>query len=248
MPTSGHAVRSAPNETETMPIRIPYGDDALQFGDLWLPDGPGPFPTVVLIHGGFWRNRYALDLMDPLAADLAAGSFAAWNIEYRRVGDAGGGWPGTFDDVAAAVDHLATIATEHGVDTSTVAVVGHSAGGHLALWAAGRADAAVVPRIAIGQGPVVDVVACAEAGLSNGAAIEFLGGTPDEVPGRYAFATPNLSATRTVAVVGSEDVNVPPSFSQGALEIVAIEGADHFDLIDPTHAAWAAVVELLVRV
>lgn len=232
-----------------MPIRIPYGDDALQFGELWRPDdGPGPFPTVVLIHGGFWRNRYALDLMDPLAADLATRGFAAWNLEYRRLGDAGGGWPGTFDDVAAAVDHLATIATEHGLDTTTVAVVGHSAGGHLALWAAGRADAAVVPRIAIGQGPVVDVVACAEAGLSNGAAIEFLGGTPDEVPDRYEFATPRLTAgPRMVAVVGSEDVNVPPSFSQGPPEVITIDGADHFDLIDPTHAAWTAVVELLVH-
>jgi acetyl esterase/lipase len=232
-----------------MPIRIPYGDDALQFGELWLPDvGPGPVPTVVLIHGGFWRNRYALDLMDPLAADLAQRGFAAWNIEYRRVGDAGGGWPGTFDDIAAAVDHLATIAAENGLDTSKVAVVGHSAGGHLALWAAGRADAAVVPGIAIGQGPVVDVVACAEAGLSNGAAIELLGGGPDEVPERYAFATPHLRAgPRMVAVVGSEDVNVPPAFSQGPPEVVTIDGADHFDLIDPTHAAWTAVVELLVR-
>jgi acetyl esterase/lipase len=232
-----------------MPIRIAYGDDALQFGDLWLPDDAGPLPTVVLIHGGFWRNRYGLDLMDPLAADLAARGFAAWNVEYRRVGDPGGGWPGTFDDVAAAVDHVAAMAEAHGLDASRVALVGHSAGGHLALWSAGRDAPAVAPSVAIGQGPVVDVIACAEAGLSNGAAIELLGGTPDEVPERYAFAAPHLSAgPRMVAVVGSEDVDVPPSFSDdprqpGAVEIVTIVGADHFDLIDPTHPAWAAVVE-----
>lgn len=235
-----------------MPVRLAHGTASEQFGDLWLPDdGDRPFPVVVLIHGGFWRNRYALDLMDPLAADLAARGFAAWNIEYRRVGDEGGGWPGTFDDVAAAIDHITALADEHGLDIGSVALVGHSAGGHLALWAAGRADAAVVPFIAIGQGPVVDVIACAEAGLSDGAAIELLGGTPEEVPERYRDATPNLSAgPRMVAVVGSADVNVPPAFSvdpgqPGAIEVVDIDGADHFDLIDPTHAAWAAVVEML---
>jgi len=235
-----------------MPIRLPHGRAPQQFGDLWLPAaGTRPFPVVVLIHGGFWRNRYALDLMDPLAADLAARGFAAWNIEYRRVGDPGGGWHGTFDDVATAVDRVAGLADEHGLDADDVALVGHSAGGHLALWAAGRAQAAVRPWIAIGQGPVVDLRACADARLSDGAAIGFLGGTPEQVPERYRDATPNLSAgPRTVAVVGSADVNVPPAFSDdpaqpGAIEVVGIDGADHFDLIDPAHAAWAAVVELL---
>lgn len=230
-----------------MRTRIIYGESPEQFGDLWTPDDvAGPSPVVVLIHGGFWRNRYALDLMDPLAADLAAHGFAAWNIEYRRVGDEGGGWPGTFDDVAAAVDHVEALAAEHGLDSGRVALVGHSAGGHLALWAAGRTEAAVVPVVAIGQGPVTDVIACAEAGLSDGAAIELLGGTPADVPERYAFATPAVRAgVRTVAVVGTEDVNVPPAFSAGATETIVVDGADHFDLIDPDHSAWAAVLDLV---
>lgn len=243
--------------------RIAYGDDPLQFGDLYLPDAAATaesLPVVVLIHGGFWRNRYGLDLMAPLAADLANRGYAAWNVEYRRVGDEGGGWPGTLTDVAAAIDLLAGVAATHGLDLGRVAVVGHSAGGHLALWSAGRAaipsgapgaDPAVVPAVAIGQGPVVGLAAAAEAGLGAGAVVDFLGGPPDAHPDRYAVATPSLSAgPEMVAVVGSADDIVPPPYSvdtaqPGTIEVVTIDGADHFDLIDPAHAAWAAVVDQL---
>ena len=115
------------------PVIHRYGTDRAQFGELWLPDGPAA-GTVIIIHGGFWRARYDLSLGRPLAADLAARGYAAWNLEYRRA-LAGGGWPETFEDVAAGIDLLATLP----VDTSRVIAVGHSAGGHLAAWAAGRA-------------------------------------------------------------------------------------------------------------
>ena len=111
-----------------------YGPDPAQFGELWVPRAPGHRGVVVILHGGFWQARYDLSLGRPLAADLAARGYAAWNLEYRRV-SGGGGWPGTFGDVAAGIDLLATLP----VDTSRVVVVGHSAGGHLAAWAAGRA-------------------------------------------------------------------------------------------------------------
>ena len=115
------------------PVIHRYGSDPAQFGELWLPDG-GQLGTVVVLHGGFWQAAYDLSLGRPLAADLAARGYAAWNLEYRRVGG-GGGWPATFEDVAAGIDLLAALP----VETSRVVAVGHSAGGHLGVWAAGRA-------------------------------------------------------------------------------------------------------------
>lgn len=270
---------NATNETSTVshtaavsPITITYGEAPEQFGELHLPDHredrgdrgdvgrDGSSPVVVLVHGGFWRNPYDLTLMDPLAADLVERGFAVWNIEYRRVGDDGGGWPGTLTDVAAAVDELAVIAGEHPIDLERVAVVGHSAGGHLALWAAGRAglpvgapgaSPVVIPTVAVGQGAVVDLLAAAVRQLGNGAVMELLGGAPADVPARYDVARPRLDAgPMMVSVVGTNDDIVPPPFSfdpirPNAIVMVEIDGADHFDLIDPRHAAWAAVVEAL---
>lgn len=242
-------------------ITISYGDAPEQFGVLRLPtDGDDRLPVVVLVHGGFWRNPYDLTLMDPLADDLVARGFAVWNIEYRRLGDDGGGWPGTLTDVAAAVDHLAVVADDHAVDVRRTAIVGHSAGGHLALWAAGRsalpddapgANPAVVPTLAVGQGAVVDLIGAAAEPLGNGAVMELLDGTPAEVPERYEAARPRLGAGPTmVSVVGTNDDVVPPRFSANpsgadAIEVIEIDGAGHMDLIDPDHAAWSAVVRVL---
>ena len=118
--------------------RIAYGADRWQFGDLRLPAGPGPHPVVITIHGGFWRARYGLDYLRYVAAALSAAGLATWNIEYRRIGNAGGGWPGTFLDVAAAADHVRALATTYPLELGRVVALGHSAGGHLAYWLAGR--------------------------------------------------------------------------------------------------------------
>jgi acetyl esterase/lipase len=242
---------------------VAYGPETSQFGELWLPAAPSPRPVVVLVHGGFWRDSFGLDLMDDLAADLAGAGYAVWNIEYRRSGEPGGGWPGTFNDVAAAVDHVAALAADHSLDLEQLAIVGHSAGGHLALWAAGRATLAdgapgarplLTPSVAIALAPVVDLVGAATDGVGLGAVDALLGGAPAEVPDRYAVATPALSDdVATVIVRGDADTAVPNPYSLPAdpadrpagLELVDVAGADHFDLIDADHAAWTAGVDRL---
>jgi acetyl esterase/lipase len=243
-------------------ITIAYGESAPQLAELWLPADRGDgasSPVVVLVHGGFWRKTYGLDLMDPLAADLAARGVAVWNVEYARVGQPGGGWPGTLTDVAAAVDKLAAIALDHRLDTDDVAVVGHSAGGHLALWVASRpslpagapgADPIVAPRLVVGLAPVADLAAAARDGVGNGAVAEFLGGWPPDVPERYAVATPAIAPGVEVVVVrGSADDVVPAAYTvapgSGRVTIVDIAGDDHFDLIDPASKSWAATVAAL---
>lgn len=190
--------------------RYAYADGASQFGDLWLPEGEGPHPVVVLVHGGFWRTGFDLSLMDALAADVVARGWVAWNIEYRRVGEEGGGWPGTFADVAAAVDHLAGVADGEGpdadgsvdavpLDLDRVAVAGHSAGGHLAAWTSVRAG---LPEGAPGAGPVVSPVAvvsqagvvdlrrAADDDLGGGATGGLMGASSDDEPERYGIGSP----------------------------------------------------------
>jgi acetyl esterase/lipase len=223
-----------------------YGSETAQFGTLYRRPGQRTYRVVVLIHGGFWKQGYGLDLMTPLAEDLAERGFAVWNIEYRRVGQPGGGWRGTLDDVAMAVRFVPSLAKAAGFDVTDVSVVGHSAGGHLALWVGGLSDFAVPIKIAVGQGPVADLDAAARADLGGGAVQSLLGGTPDQVPERYRFAQPvrSTGATRQVAVVGSNDDIVPPEFSRG-FETIEVPHTDHFDLIDPASTAWATVINLL---
>ncbi|OLT04204.1 esterase [Pseudonocardia sp. CNS-004] len=245
----------------TDPTRIAYGDHPSQFGELTLPAGE-PCAVVVVVHGGFWRQRRGLELGRPLAADLAAAGYAAWNIEYRRVGG-DGGWPATFEDVAAAVDVLA----DHPLPLDRVVAVGHSAGGHLATWLAVRpglpsdapgAAPAVRLRGVVSQAGVLDLVDAERRGVGNGAASDLLGGGPDDVPERYALASPVERLPIGVPVVcvhGTADVNVPIRQSErfvaaaGAdAELVTLPGADHFAVIDPETPAWKACRDGLERI
>lgn len=245
-------------------VRIAYGEGASRFGELSLPAGSGPVRgTVVVIHGGFWRARYDLDLGRPLAADLVARGYAAWNIEYRRVGGSGaeaGGWTATFDDVAAAVDALAgPVAAAAGgrLDLDRVVAVGHSAGGHLAAWLAARpglpegapgAGPAVRLRGAVSQAGVLDLVDGAEQGVGAGAITDLLGGTPDAVPDRYALGSPAARIPIGVPVVcvhGTEDRNVPIRQSErfaaaAGAELITLPGVEHFAVINPATDAWRA--------
>lgn len=247
--------------------QIAYGDHPDQVGNLHLPAAEGgPWPVVLLIHGGFWRVGWDRTLMTPLARDLAARGIAAWNVEYRRVGQEGGGWPGTLEDAAAAADALAGL---DGVDAARVVAVGHSAGGHLALWLAARhrlaagqpgAGPRVRPCGAVAQAAVSDLARAAGGGLGDGACEALLGGTPEDVPERYAAASPAALLPLGVPVLlvhGDLDDDVPPEQSQAfaraaraagdPVELVEFAGAGHFDVIEPGHAAWVAVVDRLLR-
>jgi acetyl esterase/lipase len=242
---------------------IAYGRHPDQVANLHLPFGDGPFPVVVLLHGGFWRSRWDRTLMTALAHNLVGRGIAAWNVEYRRVGQEGGGWPGTLLDVAAAVDRLAELDQ---IDADRVATCGHSAGGHLALWLAARhrlpenaagASPVVQPRAAVGLAAVTDLADCHARGLGDGAVDELLGGDPGDVPDRYAVADPLPLAPlgiRQLLVHGDHDEVVPVdqsrSYARAAgaeAELVEVRGADHFDVIDPAHEAWRTVADRLLR-
>lgn len=265
--------------------RLDYGRRHGQHGDLWVPDGDPPatgggWPVVVLLHGGFWRALYTKSLMTPLAADVMDRGWAAWNLEYRRVGTIpNGGWPATFDDVAAGVDHLAApaVARSYRLDLTRVVAVGHSAGGHLALWAAARgklppgapggwaagagATAGTVPMCgAVGLAPVADLVEADRMGLGGGAVSRLMGGPPSRHEDRYAVADPALLlplGVPQVVVHGDCDGAVPLALSRRYVEqamaagdpvtLDELAGVGHMELIDPASAAWSAAVAHLRR-
>jgi acetyl esterase/lipase len=246
---------------------IAYGEHPLHFADLRLPDGDGPHPVAIAIHGGFWRNRYGLDYMGHLCAALAARGIATWNVEYRRVGDPGGGWPGTFHDVAAASRYLVDHAAELNLDPDRLIAIGHSAGGHFASWLASLenvpADSEIAARPlplrgAVPIAGVMDLEQCWEQHLSNDAVVDFLGGTPAEVPERYAAASPAALAPSPIPhllVHGTWDENVPIELSEryqqaaagGKSALLALPRADHFDVVDPESPAWPAIEDAILR-
>jgi acetyl esterase/lipase len=242
--------------------RIVYGPEDLNFGQLRLPDGPGPFPVVMVIHGGCWLAEYDLGYMSSLADRLARDGFATWSIEYRRVGDAGGGWPGTFVDVAAASDALRGLAEDHPLDLERAAVLGHSAGGHLALWLAARPELdpddplrGAVPlrfRGAVALAGITDLAGFSSRSGCGSAVPGLLGGEPAENPERLPRTSPiamPASGIREVLVVGGRDPIVPSRQAEryaadrpdGAVQLVEIPRAGHFELIDPTNESWTEV-------
>jgi acetyl esterase/lipase len=231
--------------------RFSYGQNPSQVCELFLPDGPGPFPVAVLIHGGFWRQRYALDQQRPLAEHLRERGWAAWNVEYRRLGG-DGGWPATVEDVGAAIDALAD--RPEPLDRARVVAIGHSAGGHLAFWAAARREPRVALSAAVSQAGVVDLDLAAELRLSNGVVLDFLGGTPEEVPERYELASPARRLPLGVPLLlvhGEEDDTVPVRSSLAFAESARAAGDDctlvtlpggHFEHLDPDSDSFQAVV------
>jgi len=240
--------------------RVTYGSAPEQFGELRVPVGPGPHPVVVLIHGGCWRAEYDIAHIAPLATGLRDDGFAVWAIEYRRVGSPGGGWPGTFLDVGAAIDHLRTLARSHPLDLSRVVVAGHSAGGHLALWSASRgllpraspiaSPDPLLPRGVVSIAGITDVAAYASPNGCGSAVVPLMGGAPDAVADRYAQVSPVtlVPPVPVQLIVGTADTIVPRVQSDAFVKAAGdratvrlVEGAGHFDLIAPDREAWATL-------
>jgi acetyl esterase/lipase len=253
-------------------VRHAYGAGPDQFGDLYLPQGRGPHPTLVLLHGGCWRARFGLDPLGPLCLALRAAGLAVWSLEYRRLGG-GGGWPATFLDAAAGADALRELAPAHGLDLGRVLACGHSAGGHLALWLAARprlpADSPLhrpdpLPlRGVLALAALADLAEGARRQLCGGAIDELVAGAPD--PGlAYAHASPAALLPLGVPqrhIVGAEDAIVLSDYLADYVALASAAGDDvvltvvpaagHFEPVDPASQSWPAVLaaarELLGR-
>jgi acetyl esterase/lipase len=220
------------------------------------------------VHGGFWRARYDLEHVGHLCADLTRRGYATWSLEYRRVGHEGGGWPGTFEDVARGMDFLRTLANSRPLDLSRVVVMGHSAGGHLALWLASRRrlpeggplyhPEPFIPRGAVALAGVVDLERAHALRLGDGIVTELLGGSPAQVPERYRLGSPAALTplgVRQILIHGTEDDTVPFSLASDYRDraaalgddarLVTLPGAGHFEVINPLAKEWPQVLEAI---
>lgn len=255
--------------------RIAYGNDALQFGDLRLPGGAGPHPVVIIVHGGCWMAEYGLEPLGEFAAALSREGVATWSLEFRRVGNPGGGWPGTFQDVAAGADYVRELAKRFPLDLTRVSAVGHSSGGHLAAWLAARMRLgknsllyfedpirlhglvvlAGVPdmRDALTGGLRAEGTACSEATR------QIMGGMPDEVPDHFLQGSPIELLPFGVPqhnIVGNRDnplrLDMITRYTEHAKsagdqsELTILEGAGHFDIINTNDKQWPAIREIIL--
>jgi acetyl esterase/lipase len=252
--------------------RITYGSDPLQFGELRVPSTKGPHPVAIVVHGGCWLAKIgnmdarasAIDNMRPLAAALTDAGIATWNIEYRRLGHEGGGWPGTFQDAAHAADFVRTLAGDNELDLTRVIAIGHSAGGHLAMWLAGRGKLATTSPLYI-KDPlrltgVVDLDGppdlkatiplqqpiCGSPVITN-----LLGGTPEERPDRYRDGSPiEMLPLRVPQAVfmgkmfagQAAPYEAAVARTSDTLQLTVLADAGHFVFIDPGSDVWPQIL------
>jgi acetyl esterase/lipase len=244
---------------------VSYGGDPQQFAELRLPCGRGPHPVAILIHGGCWETPWGLDQLRSLAAALTREGFATWNLEYRRLGDPGGGWPGTLLDVRRGADRLRSVAAAHPLDLGRVVAIGHSAGGHLALWLAARHklepgsalwNADPLPlRGVVSLAGITDLRAAAAKRVCGDAVSRLLDGPPQRRTDRLAQSSPIELRPLGVPqwlVCGALDSLVPNDLAQAyvaaakkagdPVELTVVEGVGHFELVDPASTAWAPVL------
>jgi acetyl esterase/lipase len=257
--------------------RIAYGSDPLQFGELRLPPTKGPHPLAIVVHGGCWlaklgtmdERAVAFDNMRPAAAALTEAGIATWNIEYRRLGHTGGGWPGTFQDIARAADFIRTLAKDHPLDLTRVIAIGHSSGGHFAMWLAARpklpttsdlysTNPVALSGVVVLDGPTdlkaalaVDQRICGSPVIAN-----LIGGSPDAQPDRYRAASPvellPLGVRQEFFAGRMFAAQIPPYEAAAkqagdVLHTTLLENAGHFVFIDPQSDVWPQVIAAVRR-
>jgi acetyl esterase/lipase len=255
--------------------QITYGRDSLQFGEIRVPAGAGPFPVAILVHGGCWSAKLkglpeavtSFELLRPIASALADAGIATWNIEYRRLGNEGGGWPGTYQDLSGATDLLRHIASRYHLNLSRAIAIGHSSGGQLAMWLAARgrlpknsplytdAPLSLKGVVDIDGPPDLETFQPMEQPMCGGPVItQFLGGTPAELPNRYREGS--IAALLPTGVRQELFVRANPAQVKGLLEqyvgvaekagepvrMFTLKGTSHFDGINPRAADWEAVM------
>ncbi len=259
------------DEVKALPARaadfhIAYGPDSSQFGELRIPKGKGPFPVIEIVHGGCWRSEYDLGYTRAMAAAFVTEGYAVWSIEYRRVGNPGGGYPGTFLDVASATDKLRELARHYPLDTRRLVVVGHSAGGQLAVWLATRSkmakDSPLSTRKPMHIGGVVSLEGvmdlrafAAGPGSCNTSVARMMGGTPAEHAERYAQLSPiellpigvpvrllNGFADHIVAREQASSFAAKAHAAGDDVSFTLLEREGHFDVMSPLAPAWTQVL------
>jgi acetyl esterase/lipase len=252
--------------------RTHYGSDPNQFADFRFPNAKGPFPLLFVVHGGFWQSRYDLSHIGHLCAAFTSKGIITCSIEYRRIGNPGGGWPGTFQDISLATRNiLQTMSQDPRFDRSRTAILGHSAGAHLALWLAAshriskgsplQSVKRQVVSSAVSLAGVSDLGLAWKQKLGHGIVTQLMGGTPEEYPDRYSAGSPiELLPTgaRQVLVHGAADDTVPVSQSEAFVHravklgdrstLVKLDGIGHYELIDPESEAWPSVAVAVLSV
>jgi acetyl esterase/lipase len=234
---------------------IAYGDDTNHYGWLTLPSNTDRLaPVAMLIHGGFWRDRFDLSIMSRVAADLADAGLAVWNIEYRRLGQPGSGYPNTGHDVKNALAYVQRLADAHPINPDRVVAVGHDAGGQLAAWLAATTKEL---KAAVLLGGVVDLRLGHTLDLNRGVVEELMGGSPDELDAAYRDFSPADYTTFSCPVEqfhGAADPHVPIELadrlvaaSRGACTLHRFDEAGHFEFIDPSTPEYAAVRSAVLR-
>jgi acetyl esterase/lipase len=251
-------------------LRIRYGRDPIQFAELRFPNGKGPFPLLFVVHGGFWQSRYDLSHIGHLCAAFTSKGVITCSIEYRRIGNPGGGWPGTFQDISLATRCiLQEVSHDSRFDHTRTAIIGHSAGGHLALWLVGSHRISkdsplhsnhkqTITRAIVLAG-VSDLRLAWKTRLGHGTVTRLMGGTPDEHPDRYDAGSPIEllpTGSRHVLVHGADDDIVPISQSEAFFgrakklgdpsTLVKLDGIGHYELIDPESEAWPSVARAVL--